>query len=197
MQGVSLLWLGLSLLVASGGARAAHCSASSCCRARALGHLSFRSCGTQARLPIGMWNLPWPGIKPLSPALTGKLLTTGTPGKDVFLDEGCRSSFIRYKVLSTGKPPFPYQIPSKNLSLITVSWHPTVKSTVRVQSFLPGERGAVWSLALTALKAAWISAAGLRRRKPVIWELSFLWGESSLLTEHQEWRHFLPTCGNG
>ena len=41
--------------------------------------------------------------------------------QDVFLDEGCRSSFIRYKVLSTGKPPFPYQIPSKNLSLITVS----------------------------------------------------------------------------
>ena len=28
-----------------------------------------------------MWDLPWPGIKPASPTLTGKFLTTGPPGK--------------------------------------------------------------------------------------------------------------------
>ena len=28
-----------------------------------------------------MWDLPWPGIEPMSPALTGKFLTTDPPGK--------------------------------------------------------------------------------------------------------------------
>jgi len=38
-------------------------------------------CGTQASLLRGMWNLPRPGIKPVSPALPGRFLTTGPPGK--------------------------------------------------------------------------------------------------------------------
>jgi len=29
----------------------------------------------------GMWNLPGPGIEPMSPALAGEFLTTGSPGK--------------------------------------------------------------------------------------------------------------------
>ena len=32
-------------------------------------------------LPCVMWNLPWPGIKPVSPPLVGRLLVTGPPGK--------------------------------------------------------------------------------------------------------------------
>ena len=28
-----------------------------------------------------MWDLPEPGIKPVSPTLAGRLLTNGTPGK--------------------------------------------------------------------------------------------------------------------
>ena len=28
-----------------------------------------------------MWNLPQPGIKPVSPAIAGGFLTTGPPGK--------------------------------------------------------------------------------------------------------------------
>ena len=35
-------------------------------------------------LPHGMWNLPGPEIKPMSPALAGRLLTTGVPGKSYF-----------------------------------------------------------------------------------------------------------------
>ena len=31
-----------------------------------------------------MWNLPGPGIKPVSPALAGGFLTTGPPGKSCF-----------------------------------------------------------------------------------------------------------------
>ena len=32
-------------------------------------------------MPCGMWDLPGPGIKPVSPALAGRFLTTGPPGK--------------------------------------------------------------------------------------------------------------------
>ena len=39
-----------------------------------------QSCGTQAELPLSMWN-PGPGTKPMSPALAGRLPTPGPPGK--------------------------------------------------------------------------------------------------------------------
>ena len=38
----------------------------SCCRAQALEHLGFSSCGVHARLLRGMWNLPWLGMEPAS-----------------------------------------------------------------------------------------------------------------------------------
>ena len=41
------------------------------------------SCGARAQLLRGMWNLPGPGIKPVSPALAGGFLTTG-PLRGVF-----------------------------------------------------------------------------------------------------------------
>ena len=37
--------------------------------------------GSQVSLPRGTWDLPGPGIEPVSPALTGRFLTTGPPGK--------------------------------------------------------------------------------------------------------------------
>ena len=39
------------------------------------------SCGVWAELPHGMWNPPRPGVEPMSPALAGRFLTTGSPGK--------------------------------------------------------------------------------------------------------------------
>ena len=39
------------------------------------------SCGSRAQLPRGMWDLPGPGLEPVSPALAGRLLTTAPPGK--------------------------------------------------------------------------------------------------------------------
>ena len=39
------------------------------------------SCGSQASLLRGMWDLPRPGLKPVSPALAGGFLTTAPPGK--------------------------------------------------------------------------------------------------------------------
>ena len=39
------------------------------------------SCGSWAQLLRGMWDLPRPGLEPMSPALAGKFLTTAPPGK--------------------------------------------------------------------------------------------------------------------
>ena len=39
------------------------------------------SCGSQAQLLCGMWDLPRPGPEPVSPALAGRLTTTAPPGK--------------------------------------------------------------------------------------------------------------------
>ena len=44
------------------------------------------SCGSRAQLPRGMWDLPRPGLEPVSPALAGRLSTTAPPGKpDLFI----------------------------------------------------------------------------------------------------------------
>ena len=39
------------------------------------------NCGSQAQLLCGMWDLPRPGLEPVSPALAGRLSTTAPPGK--------------------------------------------------------------------------------------------------------------------
>ena len=80
--------------------RASHCGGFSCCRAGALGAWAsvvvehglsscglwaserrLSSCGTQAQLFCGMWDLPRPGLEPVFPALAGGFLTTVPPGK--------------------------------------------------------------------------------------------------------------------
>ena len=42
------------------------------------------SCGSQAPLLRGMWDLPKPGLEPMSPALAGRFSTTAPPGKPTF-----------------------------------------------------------------------------------------------------------------
>ena len=39
------------------------------------------SCGTWAQLPRDMWNLPGPGLEPMSPSFAGGFLTTAPLGK--------------------------------------------------------------------------------------------------------------------
>ena len=80
-------------LLSSCGAWASHCSGFSCCRAWVLRHAGFSSCSmwalgcglsscdTWAYLPHGMWNIPGPGIKPMSSALAGRFVTTEPPEK--------------------------------------------------------------------------------------------------------------------
>ena len=43
------------------------------------------SCSAQAQLLKGMWDLPRPGIEPLSPALAHGFLTAGPAGKTLLL----------------------------------------------------------------------------------------------------------------
>ena len=52
------------------------------CGARALEH-GLGSCGAWAHLLHSTWDLPGPGVKPGSPALTGRFLTTEPPGKSL------------------------------------------------------------------------------------------------------------------
>ena len=39
------------------------------------------TCGSRAELLRGMWDLPRPGLEPVSPALAGRFSTTAPPGK--------------------------------------------------------------------------------------------------------------------
>ena len=51
-----------------------------CCDLQALDS-GFSNCGTPALLLCSMWDLPRPGIEPVSPALQGRFLTTGPAGE--------------------------------------------------------------------------------------------------------------------
>ena len=42
------------------------------------------SCGSRAQLLRGMWDLPRPGLEPVSPALAGRFSTTAPPRKPLF-----------------------------------------------------------------------------------------------------------------
>ena len=39
------------------------------------------NCGSRAQLLHSMWDLPRPGLEPMSPALAGRFSTTAPPGK--------------------------------------------------------------------------------------------------------------------
>ena len=73
---VLLLW---SMGSRSTGSVVVACGLSSC-GLRAL-ERRLSSCGARAYLLCGMWDLPGPGLEPVSPALTGGFLTTVPPGK--------------------------------------------------------------------------------------------------------------------
>ena len=55
------------------------CMIFSCCQAGSKG--AQASVVGAYELSFSMWNLPGPGIKPISSALAGRFLTTGPPGK--------------------------------------------------------------------------------------------------------------------
>ena len=93
---------GLSLVAASGGYSSLRCSGvslqwlllfwSTGSRLRSFSSWGlqplehrFNGCGAWALLLWGMWDLPGPGIKLMSPVLAGEILITGPPGKPCIL----------------------------------------------------------------------------------------------------------------
>ena len=73
-------------------AQASHCSGFSCRRAQSLGMWAsvvaahgLETAGSvswyMGLVAPGMWNLPGPEIKPMSPLLAGRFLSTAPPGK--------------------------------------------------------------------------------------------------------------------
>ena len=53
------------------------------------------NCGSRAQLLHGMWDLPRPGLKPVFPALAGRLSTTAPPGKPkTSFNDCCHSHFL-------------------------------------------------------------------------------------------------------
>ena len=51
------------------------------CGAWALRHVGLVAAAVWAYLPLGLWGILGPGIKPISPALADGFLTTGSLGK--------------------------------------------------------------------------------------------------------------------
>ena len=90
------------------GAQAFRCSGFCSCGAQARGYVGFGSCSSQAlesRLSscgtwawslCGKWDPPRSGIKPMSPALAGRSLTSKSSGKHRFPFQGGigRESFM-------------------------------------------------------------------------------------------------------
>ena len=86
-------------LLSSCSAQASLCGDFSC-RAWALGAQAPVS-GSQALLLRGMWDLPGPGIEPVSLALVGRFLSTGPSGKSLI---GIWPSVLSPGFLSPGRP---------------------------------------------------------------------------------------------
>ena len=80
--GFSLWWL---LLLWSTGSRHTSSSVIVACGLSSRGSWALEhrlsSCGARAQLLCGVWDLPGPGIEPMSPALAGGILTTAPPEK--------------------------------------------------------------------------------------------------------------------
>ena len=89
--GTRALGTGASVVVARG---------LSSCGSGALEH-RLSSCGARAQLLCGMWDLPGPGLEPVSPALAGRFLTIVPPGKSQessILNSGVLDGVLPWKI---------------------------------------------------------------------------------------------------
>ena len=82
---------GLSPVAASGGHSSSRCAGLSLSRPLPLRGTGSRRAGSAAvahgpsrSVACGMWDLPRPGLEPVSPALAGRFSTTAPPGKPLW-----------------------------------------------------------------------------------------------------------------
>ena len=75
------------------------------------------NCGSRAQLLRGIWDLPRPGLEPVSPALAGRFSTTAPPGKPKIVKFYCTTliCFLVYMYFST--PVNQFSILSAKLQL--------------------------------------------------------------------------------
>ena len=92
---VASLWCRAQALGAWASVVVAHGLSS--CGSRALEH-RLSSCGTSAQLLRSMWDLPGTGLKPVSPTLAGRFLTTVPPGKSCGKIFNCCFSLINIRL---------------------------------------------------------------------------------------------------
>ena len=108
---------GFSLVAASGGHSSSQCVGLSLSQPLVAEHrLQTRrlsNCGPRAQPLHGMWDLPRPGLEPVSPALAGRLSTTAPPGKP------CFTFFFSSCFLSIHEHPF--------LIIIHNIFHPVIE----------------------------------------------------------------------
>ena len=164
-------------LCSSCSVQAFHCNGFSCCGTWALWHVGVsgrcmwaqqqhimgsrgqaQQLSTWTQLPCNMQDLPGPGFKLASPALQGRLSTTGLPGKSdgvtqvaellVSWSESCGEAFIAPDATKTQEPLYhpvsqPYQysqvsnvLPPDTKKSCQELYIPLCKSKHRVQQFL-------------------------------------------------------------
>ena len=94
---------GLPLVAASGGHSSLRCAdlftiAASLVAEHRLQTRRLSNCGSRAQLLRSMWDLPGPGLEPVSPALAGRFSTTAPPGKpsppEFLMHRKCEIMFI-------------------------------------------------------------------------------------------------------
>ena len=85
------------------------------------------SCGSRAQSLRGMWDLPRPGLEPVSPALAGRFSTTVPPGKPppLTLEYLCCPLKILHLLLNTYVvfiffPPVSFKTPRNSLVRLDV-----------------------------------------------------------------------------
>ena len=86
------------------------------------------NCGSQAQLLCGMWDLPRPGLEPVSPVLAGGFSTTAPPGKphSIGFDKWIMTCIHHYSIIQSSFTALPIHpsLPTKprqSTDLFTVS----------------------------------------------------------------------------
>ena len=143
-----------------GAVRASPGGGFSCCAARALGAQASvvaacgLSSGDTAWLSCGTWNLPRPGIKPVSPALPGGFLTLdhrGSLTQFIFITKSL------YLLISLTYVTSPHSCPPLATTCLFSAWEAKLyskyctlclqlkKLMVRDRRLLPASRGGMWT----------------------------------------------------
>ena len=85
---------GLFLVAASGGPLFIAVRGPLTIAASLVAERRLSNCGSRAQLLRGMWDLPRPGLEPVSPALAGRFSTIAPPGKPENFKSRLRIYFI-------------------------------------------------------------------------------------------------------